>query len=184
MCSLAISILAAVPEPRVFGLDQQTVISILIQLLNACVLAAVLSFLLYKPVRNFMQKRAEKIQSELDRAKDSMDEANKLKTKYEKKLREIESERVELLDKTREIAAEKSKQMTEETKKEINLLKERARTDIQRERENLKEEVGQNILEVSAAMAGKFVMCAIDKETQDKIFEETIAELEEAAWSN
>ena len=181
--NFTISLLTA-PEPRVFGLDQQTLISISIQLLNACILCAVLTFILYKPVRKFMQTRAEKIKAQMDNAEKSNAEAESLKNSYSKKLKDIELERIEIIDEAREVAAEKSKQMTDDAKREIHILRERAEADIQRERERLKEEIGRHILDISTAMAGKFVSQTIDKEMQDKIFEETMAELEATAWSN
>ena len=64
-----------VPEGRVFGLDSQTLISIGIQLFNAILLAVVLGYLLYKPVKEFMQNRTNRIQSQLDDAEATMEKS-------------------------------------------------------------------------------------------------------------
>jgi F-type H+-transporting ATPase subunit b len=177
-----IYLLAAVPDGRVFGLDQQTLISIAIMLLNAGVLAAALSFLLYKPVRAFMRQRAERIGAQLSSAEQGMAEADSLKAQYIKKLQEIETERFHVIEAAREAAAKRDTQMMNDTKREIAGLKERATADIQKERERLSDEISMYILEVSTSMAGKFVALTIDKETQDKMFREAIRELEEASW--
>ena len=62
MSSKIILLAQAVPEGRVFGLDSQTLISIGIQLFNGSILAVALAFILYNPVKDFMEKRREKIQ--------------------------------------------------------------------------------------------------------------------------
>jgi F-type H+-transporting ATPase subunit b len=60
------------PAGRVFGLDTQTLISIGIQLLNAIILALALTFILYKPVKRFLQKRTEMIQKKIDDSEAAM----------------------------------------------------------------------------------------------------------------
>jgi hypothetical protein len=42
--------------------------------------------------------------------------------------------------------------------------------------------VSVHILEVSLAMAGKFVTHTIDKDVQDRMFNEAVAELEDTSW--
>ena len=72
-----IMLLAAqtVPEGRVFALDFQTLSGIVIQLINGIILAAALSYILYKPVQEFMRRRTERIQSKLDDAEAMMAKA-------------------------------------------------------------------------------------------------------------
>jgi len=172
--------LAATPEGRVFALDQQMLISVGIQLFNACVLAAVLSYLLYKPVRKFLQKRAEGIQAQLTHAEESIAGAEELKALYEQKLEEIERERLAILEAAQDRAAEKSKQKLEAAEQEAAAAKERAETEIRREREEAKDAVRLQIIEVAGALAEKFVAQALlDKDTQDRLFAETLAELED-----
>lgn len=173
----------ATPE-RVFGLDTQTFISIGIQLLNATVLAVFLSILLYKPVRNYLRSRAERIKAQFDDAGAEMAKANDLKSQYENKLKDIESEREEILDSARKIAAEKSRLMLTESKNEAAALREKAAIDVENEKSRIKDEIKQVVIEVAAAMTEKFLVSAMDKATQDRLFNETLAELEEMTWQN
>ena len=173
---------AAVPEGRVFGLDQQTLISIAIQLFNACVLAAALSFILYKPVRKFLNERAERINAQLQNAEERMANADKTKTRYEWELEKIEREKVEILESVQKQAEEKCKQMLESAQKEAATLLERAAQEIEGERERVNEEIRRHIIEVAAVLAERFVTQSIDAETMDRLFDETMAELEGAVW--
>ena len=177
-------LLAAVPEGRVFGLDEQTLISIVIQLVNACILAAALTYILYKPVRKFLHKRADRIREEAGRAQEDMAKANELKAEYEQKLTDIELERVQVLESAHLLAAEKGKQLLVEAQNEAAAAKERALAEVQVERERVQGEIKLQIIEAASLMAGRFVAHAIDSETQSRLFDETMAELEGSAWKD
>ena len=174
----------AIPAGRLFALDQQMFISIMIQLFNVCVLAAALSYILYRPVSNFIRRRADRIRTQLDHAKEDMIKASKLKAQYEKRLENIELERAEILESARQFADKNSRRILEEAKKEATALRKRATEDIERELERASEDMKLYIIEVSSIIAGKFVADAIDGDTQDRLFAEAIAELENSAWLN
>jgi len=175
-------LLQATPVGRVFGLDQQTLISIGIQLINAIILAVALSFILYKPVRNFLQKRIDRIKAQMGRAEDDLVKAGELKAQYEKKLEDIELERAAILESAHQVAAEEGRQIIEKAKEEAFAEKEHASADIRIKRERASEAMRLEMIEIASAMAEKFVAHAMDEETQDRLFAETIAELEDAQW--
>jgi len=177
-------LLAAVPEGRVFGLDQQALITIGIQLFNAALLAAVLSYVLYKPVRKFLRNRAERISAQLGRAEGETAKAGELKAQYEQKLEDIEEERAAILEEAHRLAAEKSRKMLADAQSDAADTRDRALADIQAERKRAQEEIRLQIIEVASIMAEKYVTQAMDADTQDKLFAETLAELEGAAWQD
>jgi len=182
MFSEVATFLAAVPEGRVFAIDTQALISTGIVLINACILAFALTKILYKPVRNFMRKRTERFAAQFDKAEEETANAGRMKAEYEEKLKDIERERIDVLDEARKVAAEERTKMLEEARREITALKDRAASGIETERERMKDEMSVYILEASLAIAGKFVSHSMDKETQDSLFRQTIAELEETEW--
>ena len=173
-----------VPGGRVFGLDQQTLISTGIQLLNVCILAVVLGFVLYKPVRAFLQKRTEKISGQFDEARDKMAQADMLKAEYEQKLKEIDGERIKVLEEAKISAAESSQKILDESRKDAEAIRKRAEKSILMEKERLNEETRQYIIEVSALMAEKFVEQSMNPDTQDRLFDEAVARMEETSWLN
>jgi len=175
-------LLETVAEGRLFALDRQMLISIGIQLFNISILAAALSFILYKPVSDFIRRRADRIREQMVRARDDVARAGELKAHYEEKLKDIELERAEILKSARRIAAEKSGQILDEAKKEAAAVRERAAAYLQTERERVNKEMKLHVIEVSSLMAEKFVTRAIDGDTQDRLFAEAMAELEDTAW--
>jgi len=178
----ALSLLAAMPDGRLFGLDEQTFFSVGVQLLNACILAVVLSYILYKPVQNFLRKRADKIKGQLEHAESDMAKANELKLQYETSLGNIEHERGEILAAAHKLAADKQREITNEAKKEAEAIRAQAQADIKREQEQTREALRLYIIDVSSIMAEKFISHAIDRETKDRMFTETMHELEAVSW--
>jgi len=179
---LPLTFLTAVPEGQIFGLNTPMVITIAFQLLNATVLAVLLTWLLYKPVRKFLQNRAERIQSQLDRAEQDMTQAATLKDQYEASLDNIEQERVEVLEAAHKQAVEKSRGVLQEGKREADAMRERALQSIQNEQAQVQDSVKDYIIDLSSAMAGKIVAHVIDPEIQDRLFAEALKELEDASW--
>ncbi|NLT57340.1 MAG: ATP synthase F0 subunit B [Clostridiales bacterium] len=176
------SMLSALPEGRLFGLDRQLLISVVIQLFNACVLAVALSVILYKPVQQFLNDRTKRVRDQMERAAYDTTQAKRLKLQYEEKLREIEQERLRVLEEARAQAAERGAQTLEQAKREAATTRARAEADARREQERVEEEMRVRIIEVAAALAEKFVSHTIDQDTQDRLFRETMAELEETTW--
>lgn len=171
-----------VPEGRVFGLDLQTLISIGIQLLNGVILAVALSFILYKPVKEFMRKRSDSIQGKIDNADVTMGKANELIVEYNTKIKEIHKERIEILEAARMKAADESKIILEEAKQEANEIKKRSLDSVSSDKKRLKEETRLYIIELASLMAEKYITQSIDDNARDKLFDETLAQMEETQW--
>ena len=73
-------------DPRIFGLDPQTLFDTCITLVAMLALFILLSYLLFNPARKLIQKRKDYIESQLSEAASAKDEA--LAMKKEKILNE------------------------------------------------------------------------------------------------
>ncbi|MCL2604537.1 MAG: F0F1 ATP synthase subunit B [Defluviitaleaceae bacterium] len=173
-----IFLLNAEPVPRLFDLDLQTFLQMLPALVNFIVLALVLTFILYKPVRAFLHERANRIARELDEAEATKQAAIALKEQYEQLLKGIELERTAILDDARKLAMERRSRDMTETKKEIEDLKARAGVEIAAELDRVKNMVEHAIVEISSEMAGKLLNVTIDPSIHNRLFDEAMAELE------
>jgi F-type H+-transporting ATPase subunit b len=171
-------------EGYVITLDKQLLIQILIQLINTGILCFVLSKLLYKPVLNFLNARKEKVAAQLDDAANTLKEAERLKAEYEEKLKNIDNERNEILETARDAAKKNSRQIISDARKEADLIKNRAEKDIANEREKAKDDIKKEIIDVSTEMSRRFIAKQISTDEQNKLFDETIKELEELEWTS
>ena len=175
-------VLASVPDGRPFGLDSQTLIQIIANLINVGILAFFLARMLYRPVREILRKRTDRIQNQIAQAAEDVEKATEMKRQYEQKLEEVSREREEILSEARRLAAETSQRLVAEARKEADAIKNRATANVEMEWERAEAEMRTAIIDVSAVMAEKFVKLAINKETHDRLFSETMSDLEGMSW--
>jgi len=165
-------------------MDTNTIISAAFNLLNVAALAAVLVFLLYKPVRNVLHKRTERIRKQLRQAEDEMTRATELRRQYELKMEDVEKEKDEILAEARKNAVDAGRRLLAEAKSEADMVRERAAANVEMEWERAQTKMRTTIIDVSAVMAEKFVTLAINEETHDKLFSEAMSDLEGMTWKD
>lgn len=169
-------------EGFILSLDFDLLKDIAFQLLNTVILCGVLSYLLYKPVSNFMRNRRERIASQISSAESQLKSAEKLKAEYAEKIKNIEKEKDVILEQARSRASKKEQEIILEAKKEADTLKNRAIIEIQREQEKAKDEIKKQIIEVSSLMASRFISASIDESQQNKLVDEVISDLGDVKW--
>ena len=161
-----------------FGLEAATFVNMLPNLLSVALLAAIMTYLLYNPIKKILADRADKIAGDLKDAEDKNLSASELKLKYEQKVRDIELERADMIEAARKEAKERQAQIVDEAKAEATSLKERAAREIAQEKVRFKDAVHAAIIDISTDMAAKVIEATIDKSAHDKLFAEALAELE------
>jgi len=164
--------------------DKQFLFSLGVQLINTLILFFVLTKLLFKPVSNFMQKRAERIQSQLEQAKAEEENALKLKAEYESKLQDIKKEADAILKEAREKALKQESSIIEQARQESETIRNRALADIEREKAKVTDEMKKEIIEVASLMAGKFIASSIDSEKHNDLINEIIEQMGDVSWHN
>ena len=175
-------VLSSLPEGRLFGVDLRTFIQSAASLVNLGVLATVLAFLLYRPVRDILHKRTSKIEGQLKNAEEEAAKAADLKLLYEQKMEGVDNEREEILGEARKMAAESSRRLVADAKVEADAIKERAAANVEMEWERARTGMRTAIIEVSAVMAEKLVAISINKEAHNRLFAESMADLEGMTW--
>ena len=165
-----------------FSLDMDTFISMIFPLISFIVLVLIMAKLLYKPVQRILKNRADRVEQDLQDASDKSAKAQELYLEYEQKVKDIESERTAILDATRKQANDHRVAILEAAKIEAQELRDRASRDINTERERVKEEVHQAIVEISTDMAEKLISVNIDKNAHSKLFAEAMADLESTVF--
>jgi F-type H+-transporting ATPase subunit b len=152
------------------------------QMFNTVIVIGFLSYFLYNPVKKMMQERTNGINKQITDSESNLKESNNLKLSYESKLKDIEKERTEILDNARKIAIETEKNIVLEAKKEAEIIKTRAMSDIKLEEEKSKDAIKNQMIEISMLMAQKYISTNIDEATQNKLLEEVISDLGDSKW--
>jgi len=131
-----------------------------------------------------MQKRAERIQSQLEQAKAEEENALKLKAEYESKLQDIQKEADAILKEAREKALKQESSIIEQARQESETIRNRALADIEREKAKVTDEMKKEIIEVASLMAGKFIASSIDSEKHNDLINEIIEQMGDVSWHN
>lgn len=172
------------PYSRLFGLDLQLLVDACITALAVFVLFIGLSYLLFNPTRDFLKKRKEKIQNDMESAAKEKADASKLKEEYDGKLKEIHKEAETILSDTRKKALQQERDILEEAREEAVCVRNRANKEIELEKSKVKDEVKQEMIAIASAMAGKIVATSIDERQQADLIEETLKEMGDSTWQS
>ena len=167
---------------RLFDLDWQLVADASLMIIAVFVLFLLMSYFLFNPARKLLNNRKEKIQSELETAKQDMEEARRLKQDYEARIKEIDKEAEAILSEARKKALNNENQIVAEAKEEAARILERARVEAELEKQKVTDEVKREIIAVAALMAGKLVTTSIDTAVQNQLIDETLKEMGEKTW--
>ena len=169
---------------RLFDLDFQLLHDAVITAVAVFVLFLAMSYLLFKPVREFLKKRQDKIQSDLDLAKQDKAEALSLKNEYEAKMAGAQKDADEILTTARQKAVKNEEQIVAGAKEEAANIIRQAKTEAELEKRKAADEVKTQIIDVAQVMAGKVVAAGIDTNVQESLIEETLKEVGDSTWQS
>jgi len=167
---------------KILTIDIDLLKEIGIQLFNTFILIFVLSKFLYNPVVKFMKKREEKIKTELANANEISQKVNELKKEYDLKMQNAKKESATILDDARRRALENENFIIEDARNEADLLKKKTQSDIEKFKEQVKDEIRHETILVATEMAKKIVKVSISDKQKEKILDETIKEMENLKW--
>lgn len=169
---------------RLIGFDPQLLFDAAVTGVNVLILFAFLSYMLFNPVREFLNKRKERIAGELADAAQDKESARLMKEEYEAKLKDISKEAEQILETARKKAKLRESEIIEEARLEAARIMERANREIELERQKAVDSMKQEVVSIASLMAGKAVAAAINTDIQDALIEETLKEMGNSTWQS
>ncbi|MCI8831169.1 MAG: F0F1 ATP synthase subunit B [Lachnospiraceae bacterium] len=169
---------------RLIGFDPQLLHDAVLTGINIFILFFALSYLLFNPARDFLEKRRKKIAEELDQAAQDQKSAAEMKAEYEAKLKAVDKEAEAILEEARRKAKRREAEIIDEAKAEAARIVERAGKEIELERKKALDEMKQEVVSIASLMAGKVVAASIDTKVQDALIDETLKEMGEHTWQS
>lgn len=169
---------------RLFDLDWQLLADSCLMIIAIFFLFLFLSYFLFNPARKMLNGRKEKIQNELETARQSMENAQSLKEEYEAKLREADKEAEGILSEARKKALAGENQIIAQAKEEAARILDRARVEAELEKQKMSDDVKREIIFVASLMAGKIVSASVDADMQNQLIDETLKEMGDKTWLN
>ena len=146
------------------------------QIVSFVILFAILSKLLYKPMVNLLDQRAEKITAGLEAAERAKEEASKSEDSIRIQLEEARSEGQRLIAQARETAEKLREEEIIKVKGEIEAERVRAQTNIERERDAAIEELRREFGGLAISAAEKVVKSTLDEEKNRELISSVLEE--------
>ena len=169
---------------RLIGFDPQLLHDSVLTGINIFILFFFLSYLLFNPVRDILEKRKQKIAQELASAAGDMASASALKEEYEAKLKNVNKEAEDILEAARKKAKTRENEILDEARAEASRIVERANREIELEKKKAIDDLKQDVVSIASLMAQKAVGNSIDIMIQNALIDETLKEMGESTWQS
>jgi F-type H+-transporting ATPase subunit b len=169
---------------RLLGFDPQLLFDSFVTGINIFILFFALSYMLFNPVREVLEKRRQRIAGELKNAADDKEAARAMKEEYEARLLEVKKEAEGILEDARKRAKQREAEIITEAREEADRIVTRGSREVELERKKALDDMKEQIISIASVMAGKVVAASIDTTVQDALIDETLKEMGESTWQS
>lgn len=146
--------------------------------LNFIVLFGGLAYILYRPLRNFLQARAQKIELTLKESKNSWKEAERKLGQVRKRLSRIEEEIAQIREEGRVDGQKEKERIIERTLREAERLKRYAQEEIEMLTRAGVRELKEHAAELATSFARERIKRKMTPETAFELIDKSIEKIE------
>lgn len=165
-----------------FNLDAQLIFDAILLAIAVFFLFLLMSYLLFNPARKLLKDRQERIEGDINNAREDKESAAALKAEYEAKLKEVDKEAEAILAEARQKALKNEARIIEEAKEEASRIMKQAKEEAELEKKHAMDDMKQEMITVASMMAQKVIAASIDTKIQSTLVDETLREMGEATW--
>jgi F-type H+-transporting ATPase subunit b len=169
-------------KDKIFALDWQLIFDALIVACAVFFLFFLLSYLVFNPARNLMQKRRDKIAEDIAAAEKEKEDALAFKKEYDARLRDVDREADGILADAKRRAKDREEAIIAEAREESARIMTRTKAEVELEKSKAKDEIKQEIVTVAGEMAGRFIKDKMDEQKQAALVDDVIREMGDATW--
>jgi F-type H+-transporting ATPase subunit b len=146
------------------------------QCANFFVLVFLLRFTLYKPILKMLDERKQKIAEGLNAAEIARAEAASAQTNIQAQLVTARQEGQELVANAQNVATRIQAEAREQANRDRDVALERARAEIERERDRAIALLRGEFADITVTAAEKVINQSLDRQAHQRIIDETLAE--------
>jgi F-type H+-transporting ATPase subunit b len=169
-------------KDKIFALDWQLIFDAVIVACAVFFLFFLLSYLVFNPARDLMQKRRDMIAQSIADADKEKEEALAFKKEYDARLKNVEAEADGILADARRRAKGREDAIINAAQEESARIMARTQTEVELEKSRAKDEIKQEIIAVAGEMAGRFISEKMDPAKQAELVDDVIREMGEETW--
>ena len=152
--------------------------TLILQVISFLILMAVLTRLLYRPLLNFLDRRAKSIRENIEAGRER-ERATEHLERSQAALRHAREEALRIKELSGKEASEQRRRALSEASKEADRMSAKAKEDLAREVQRARAELKKEALDISVLMAEKVLGKEIKKKDQARLIEEGIDEIKE-----
>ena len=145
-------------------------------IVNILVLFLLLKHFLFKPITEMMESRTAEIENNLKDAEDQKQKASELTAQYEEKLQGAHAEAAQIVSEARQRGQREYDASLKTAGPDAQKEQERARADMEREREEMLRGVQENVTELVLLTASKLSQKELDEESDRKLVDSFLSE--------
>ena len=145
-------------------------------IVNILVLFLLLKHFLFKPITEMMESRTAEIENNLKDAEDQKQKASELTAQYEEKLQGAHAEAAQIVSEARQRGQREYEAILKTAGQDAQKEQERARADMEREREEMLRGVQENVTELVLLTASKLSQKELDEESDRKLVDSFLSE--------
>jgi F-type H+-transporting ATPase subunit b len=138
------------------------------------VLMALIKHYAWGPVTAMMEKRAEKIASDIDNAEQSRKKAEELENQRQAALKDSHVEASQIIERAKTNGEQQKTAIVTNAHQEATTLKQNAKQDIERERQDALNSVKGDVAQLSLAIASKVISKNLKLEDQKELIDSYI----------
>ena len=150
---------------------------IVVSLLNLVILFLILKKFLFKPVKNVLKSRQDKIASSYTEAENARAEAEATRTELEKQLSEAHITADAILQDATVSAKRREEKIVDDATKEAEAIIRQAKNEAQLEKKKAEDEIKAQIVDVSGALAEKLIERELNMDDHKRLIDSFISDL-------
>jgi F-type H+-transporting ATPase subunit b len=157
-----------------FGLHVNLLIA---QMVNFGILLLVLYKFVYQPVLKILDQRREKIEKSLQQAKEIEIRTQQLQEDINQQMAAAKKQSDALIMEAREIGERARNEILIRTNQEVSMMLEKAKADIQAEKEHMMTDIQDYIVKTSIIIVEKILRNKLDEKTKEQLVLDSMKEL-------
>ena len=150
---------------------------IVVSLLNLVILFLIIKKFLYKPVKNVLKSRQDKIDEKNSKADKYLSEAESTKNELEARLNEAENKADEILNEATINAQRRREKILSEARDEADTIIRQAKTNAELEMKKAESDIKTQIVDVSFELSKKIIEREIKEEDHHQLIDSFISNI-------
>ena len=135
-----------------------------------------LRLFLYKPVMKVLDERAQRTKEAMELAEATKKEYEQAKGEVQKQIEKGRQEAQAIITQAIQVGERLKEESRQETAKQTQVMIDRARSELEAERDKIVGDLRREFVDISIAAAEKVIKETLDKEKHRKLIEETLQE--------